>query len=265
MEWNGKVCVVTGASSGIGKQTALDLAEAGATVCCVARRTAELDAIVRSLPGSGHTAFRADVTDRSAMEALAQHVDSTYGRCDVLVNNAGFSRGREFQGIESLEDIDAVMETNFFGVVNCTSYLLDLLERSAPSNVVNVASVAGRFSFGNASAYCASKFAVVGWSESIRIDLASRGVSVSLVEPGPIPTEGFTQEALVDHPVLRFALGSTEGVSAAIRNAVEGDKPQRVTPRWYYLLQIPKVVAPRLFRLGAAKVASPRVPKERKR
>ena len=258
------MCVITGASSGIGKQTVVDLAAAGAQVCCVARRQEVLDELVGTLPGSGHTAFSADVTDRDEVKALADHVETTYGRCDVLVNNAGFSRGRDFKGLDSLADTDAVMGTNFFGVVNCTAYLLDLLEASAPSNVVNVASVAGRFAFGNASAYCASKFAVVGWSESVAVDLAKRGISVSLVEPGPIPTEGFAQEALVEHPVLKYSLGSTEGVSAAIMDAVEGNKAQRVTPRWYYLLQIPRVIAPRLFRLGAAKVATPRVPKEQK-
>lgn len=198
------------------------------------------------------------------MKALAEHVKTTYGRCDVLINNAGFSRGRDFQGLDSLADTDAVMATNFFGVVNCTAYLLELLEASAPSNVVNVASVAGRFAFGNASAYCASKFAVVGWSESVAVDLTKRGITVSLVEPGPIPTEGFAQEALVGHPVLKYSLGTTEGVSAAIMDAVEGNKAQRVTPRWYYLLQIPRVIAPRLFRFGAAKVATPRVPKDQK-
>ena len=264
MEWKGKVCVVTGASSGIGRQTVIDLADTGAIVCCVARRQEQLDELVGGLPGTGHTAFAADVTDRAAVEALSKHVEAIYGRCDVLVNNAGFSRGREFKGVDSLEDVDAVMATNFFGVVNCTSYMLDLLERSAPSNVVNVASVAGRFSFGNASAYCASKFAVVGWSEAVRVDLASKGVTVSLVEPGPIPTEGFAQEALVDHPVLKYSLGTTKGVSAAIRDAVEGDKAQRVTPRWYYLLQLPKIVAPGIYRRGIAKVATPRVPKEQK-
>ncbi len=264
MTWTKKICVVTGASSGIGKRTATDLAAAGATVCCTARREEPLRELVRSLPGEGHSFFTADVTDRSEMRALAAHVSSTYGRCDVLVNNAGFSRGREFLGLGSLDDIDAVMATNFFGAVNCTAHLLELLERSAPSNIVNVASVAGRFAFGNASAYCASKFALVGWSEAIRFDLASKGISVSLVEPGPVPTEGFAQEALVGHPLLKHALGSTEEVSAAIRDVVEGDKPQRVTPRWYYLFQIPKVVVPGLFRFGVGKVATPRVPKEEK-
>jgi len=254
-----KVTVVTGASSGIGRRTALDLAAEGASVCAVARREDRLRELLGELRGPGeHTIFVADVADRARVAGLARHVEETYGRCDVLVNNAGMSRGRVFSGEESVADVEAVMATNFFGTVYCTAALLPLLERSAPAHVVNVASVAGRLSFGTSSAYCASKFATVGWSEGIRFDLEASGVYVSLVEPGPIPTEGFSQKALVDHPVLKHVLGTEGDVSRAIRDAIEGRKMERVVPRWYYLLQIPRILVPPLYRRAARRFSSAR-------
>jgi NAD(P)-dependent dehydrogenase (short-subunit alcohol dehydrogenase family) len=253
-----KVVVITGASSGIGKRTAEDLAADGARVCLVARREELLKEIGKGLPDPEcHSWFAADVTDRAQIQALVAHVEDTFGRCDVLINNAGFSRGRDFRGTESLPDLESVMATNFFGAAYCTAEFLPLLQASAPSHIVNVASVAGRLAFGNASAYCASKFALVGWTEALYFDLKEQGIHVSLIEPGPIPTEGFTQEGLVGSPVLRFALGTTGDVSAAIRSSIRWKRPERVVPRWYYLLQIPRLVVPPLYRLGIRALAMP--------
>jgi len=257
MDLTGKVCVVTGASSGIGRQVAIDLAGDGAIVCAAARREPELAALVAELAGSGHTYKVTDVSDKAQIEALAEHVATTYGRCDVLVNNAGFSKERPLYEPGAVEDLEAVMATNFFGVVHCTAALLPLLLSSAPSHVVNVSSVAGRLAVGGAPAYTASKFAVVGWSEAMHFQLRPKGVFVSTVEPGVIPTEGFPARAIARHPVLRFTLGSTKGVSRAIRSAIAGRKMQRVTPRWYYLLQIPRLLMPAIYKAAQQRVVGP--------
>jgi short-subunit dehydrogenase len=259
VDLSGKVVVLTGASSGIGRRTAADLASDGATVCVVARREGLLAELVGSLTGRAHSYFVADVSDLDRVRALAEHVRGTYGRCDALVNNAGFSRGGRFEGEESLADVQAVMATNYFGTVYCTAALLPLLEASAPSSVVNVASMAGRLAVPYSSAYVASKFAVVGWSESAFFDLRKRGVHVSLVEPGPIPTEGFPQETLVDRPLLKRTLGSQADVSRAIRDAIRTHRAERIVPRWYYLLQFPRFVSPRLYRYLAERLAGPHV------
>jgi uncharacterized protein len=251
MTLSGKVCVITGASSGIGRQTAADLGAAGALVCAAARREPELGELVEALGGAavGHSYVVCDVSDRAQVHRLADHVSSTYGRCDVLSNNAGFSTGdHPFQGDEDIEDLHSTMATNFFGTAYCTAALLPLLESSAPSHVVNVASMAGRLALASSSAYCASKFAVVGWSESLHFDLAPKGITVSLVEPGPIATEGFPQTALLASPLLRLAVGSASDVSKAIMRAVEANKMQRVVPRWYYALQVPRLLCPPLYR-----------------
>jgi uncharacterized protein len=262
LDFTGKVCVVTGASSGIGRRTALDLAASGALVCAAARRVPELRSLVVEMGGepSGHSCFPTDVSRREDVRALARHVGETYGRCDVLVNNAGFSRGGAFDSVDDIEDVTAMMATNFFGAVYCTGELLALLERSAPSHVVNVASVAGRLALAGSSGYCASKFALVGWSEAIHFELAEKGIAVSCVLPGPIPTEGFPQAALVGDRVMKHAFGSDADVSAAIRHAIARSKMERVVPRWYYALQFPKLMAPPLYRYIQQKVVA-RIPR----
>lgn len=261
MDLTGKVVVLTGASSGIGRKTAVDLAGDGAKVCLIARREGLLRTLADELGGeaAGHSYFVADVSDIDQVKGAAAHVERTYGRCDVLINNAGFSRGGYFEGLGSLDAVRACIETNYLGAVNCVAAFLELLEKSAPARIVNVASMAGRLTFPRSSAYVASKFALVGWSESVRFDLEPRGITVSLIEPGPIPTEGFPQETLVGHPVLRYALGTQAGVSSAIRRSAGGGKAQRVIPRWYYLLQFPRVVAPPLYRFLAKRLATPHV------
>lgn len=258
MELRDKIVVLTGASSGIGRRTAIDCAADGAKLCLVARRADLLESLLVEIGGeeNGHSVFVCDVSDLESVKALAEHVERVHSRCDVLINNAGFSRGGYFEGARSLEAVEAVMRTNYHGTVNCTALLLPLLEASAPAAVVNVASMAGRLAFPRSSAYVASKFAVVGWSEAVRFDLAERGITVSLIEPGPIPTEGFPQETLVGHPLYRFALGSQADVSKAIRSVIRTGRTQRVVPRWYYLLQIPRIIMPPVYRLLARRLAT---------
>lgn len=258
MDITGKLVVVTGASSGIGRDVALDLADRGARVCAAARREDRLRALVDEMGGSGrgHSYLRTDVADRSQVRRLAAHVGDTYGRCDILVNNAGISRAVSFDGPQAADVVEEVVRTNFFGAVWCTAELMDLLVRSAPSHVVNVASVAGRLAAGS-PAYVASKFALVGWSEALHPRLAVRGVYVSSVEPGIIPTEGFPATAIGSRRLLRKTMGTTQQVSKAILDAIDGRKVQRVVPRWYYLLQVPRLLTPGLYRFVQRKVVAP--------
>jgi uncharacterized protein len=254
------VWVVTGASSGIGRRTALDAAALGARVCVAARREERLRTLVEEMGGEarGHSWMRVDVARRDDVSALAARVEDLYGRCDVLVNNAGFSDERFLDGPDAIPHVERIMATNFLGAVYGLLEFVPLLERSAPSSVVNVASMAGRVALGGSAAYGASKFALVGWSESVHHELATRGIYVSSVEPGLVPTEGFPQTSASRSFGARLALSSVEDVSRAIRDAVDGRKMQRVVPRWYYLMQLPRVLTPPLFRLAQAKLAAVR-------
>lgn len=250
-----RVCVVTGASSGLGRRTALDLAAEGNRVCVAARREDRLTALVDEMGGAsaGHSFQVTDVAERDQVKRLAAHVRETYGRCDVLVNNAGIP-GNETFGPDAVEKIEQVMQVNFFGAVHCTAEFYELLLESTPSHVVNVTSVAGRIATPGFASYTASKFALVGWTESLQPELAKKGIYVSSVEPGFIPTEGFPQTNLTGDPMLKRILGTEGQVSRAIRDAISGRKPQRVVPRWYYLFQVPKVLTPPLYRFVLNKV-----------
>lgn len=253
-----RVCVVTGASSGIGRRTALDLARAGARVCVAARRRQRLESLVAEMGGTaaGHSLFVTDVSNREDVRGLAAHVRATYGRLDVLINNAGFAGGEGMTGPDSIDEIEEVMATNFFGAVYCTGEMFDLLASSVPAHIVNVASMAGRLAAPGNSTYAASKFALVGWTEALQPDLAERGIYLSSVEPGFVPTEGFPQKNLAADKMMKHILGTDAQVSAAIIDAIRHRKPQRVVPRWYYLLQVPRVLTPRLYRSALTKAAN---------
>jgi NAD(P)-dependent dehydrogenase (short-subunit alcohol dehydrogenase family) len=227
-------------------------------VCVAARREERLEVLVREMGGAGrgHSSIATDVSDRDQVRRLAAHVRSTYGRCDILINNAGFSKEIPFDGPAAADGIEEVMRTNFFGALWCTTELLDLLLSSAPSHVVNVASVAGRLATGS-PAYTASKFALVGFTEALHLRMAERGVFISSVEPGIIPTEGFPATAIESNRWLKRTMGTTEQVSAAIFDAIEGRKMQRMVPRWYYLLQIPRLLVPPLYRFAQRKLVEP--------
>ena len=252
----GRVCVVTGASSGIGRRTAMDLAAAGARVCVAARREERLQELVEQMGGdaAGHSFVVTDVSDRAQVKALADHVRTTYGRLDILINNAGFAGRETMKGPDSIAEIERVMAVNFFGAVYCTGEMLPLLRESAPSHIVNVASMSGRIATPGVSTYVASKFALAGWSESLHHELASSGVFVSSIEPGFVPTEGFPQKNMVRDRFMKHLLGTDAQVSAAIRDAIDGRKVQRVVPRFYYLALVPRVLTPGLYKVGLKKI-----------
>jgi short-subunit dehydrogenase len=256
----GEVWVITGASSGIGRRLATDVARRGAAVCAVARREALLKDLVDEIGGAerDHSWVSADVSKRVEMQRIVSHVEATYARCDVLVNNAGFSIDRPHDGPSAIADVESVVATNFMGTVYGTLEFVPLLEAAAPASVVNVASIAGRMALGANPAYIASKFAVVGWSEAIHYELRSKGIYVSSVEPGLIPTEGFPQTGYTANPLTRRLLGTTKDVSEAIQDAVDGRKLQRVVPRWYYLTQLPRLLTPPLFRAAQVRIAAQR-------
>jgi short-subunit dehydrogenase len=187
---SGSVAMVTGASSGIGKAVAIELARRGATVAGVARRHAELAATFeecrRHAPDSIYQA--ADLSSRGGCEEAAAAILARLGRVDILVNNAGISI-RKPAVVTSVEDIERVMAVNFFAGVYLTMAVLPgMLERRRGS-VVNITSVAGYLPNPKESAYGASKAALSLWSHGLSVDLHGTGVHVGVVSPGPIATE----------------------------------------------------------------------------
>lgn len=192
MNPQGRVAVVTGASSGIGRETALALARAGARVVIAARRLELLEQLAQECRAEGAEVLpvETDVTDRASCERLIERA-STLGDVDILVNNAGFAIFDRVADA-SPDDLRRMMETNYFGTVWCTqSVLPGMLERGRGS-IVTVASITGIMGFAGMSGYCATKFALVGFMEALRNEVIGRGVDVSLVCPGTTRTDFFT-------------------------------------------------------------------------
>lgn len=250
MDLNGKIAVVTGASSGIGEAAARALAGAGATVVAVARRADRLEALAAANPGI--RAAPADVTDAEAVASLAATVAREHGACHVLVNNAGFSRGGSFRGPDDLTDVADVMAVNFDGAVRCMAAFAELLAVSAPARVVNVASVAGKLGVGPPG-YAASKFALVGFSEAVRPDWARWGVLITQLNPGFVKTEGFPQDRLMGTPMGRLVITAEEVADAIVEVARSGAR-ERTVPRWYRPMVALRHTAAPLFWAGARRL-----------
>jgi len=140
------------------------------------------------------------------------------------------------------------MELNFDSPVRLTEALLPLLRASAPSSIVNVASIAGRVARSTAGSYGASKAALIGWTDSLHLEERSGGVHVGLVLPGFVSTEGFPQESLKRNPATRWIVGKPEQVADAIVAAGPGGRAERIVPRGYAAFPFLRIVAPWLVR-----------------
>ena len=240
----GKVALVTGASAGIGEATAIALAGAGMTVVATARRADRLEALA-----STHANILArpmDVTSDEEVAAVANWVADELGALHVLVNNAGASFGSRVREPDDVADFARTMDLNVTGVVRCMTAMGDLMFRSAPGRVINVASVAGKVGIGP-PAYIASKFALVGFSEAVGPQWARRGVTVSQVNPGFVRTEQFPQDDLRRSPLGRLIVSTPEAVADAILDVVRSGAPERTVPRWYRVAPLLRHVAPPLY------------------
>lgn len=184
-----RVAVVTGAASGIGRATALCLAEHGAHLALADVNLEALSSTSRlaELSGVRVSVHRVDVADRDGMEAFAADVERQHGRAEIVVNNAGVAVAATFEE-QSLEDFHWLMGVNFWGVVHGCRYFLPLLRRADEGHIVNVSSMFGLMGMPLNSAYCASKFAVYGLSESLRAELTQTSIGVTCVQPGGVAT-----------------------------------------------------------------------------
>jgi len=244
---DGAVAVITGASRGIGRATARALNGRGATVGLVARSRGELEELAQELgPGAG--VATADVADRDQVETAVAHLVETLGPVDILVNNAGI--GAYASMLEEVpETFEHLMRVNYLGTVYATRAVLDGMAARRRGHIVNVASSAGRLGAPFEAAYSASKFAVVGMSESLAAEVHPFGIAVSLVNPGPVDTDftkarGVPFQRSVPRPV------SAERVAASVVRAIEDDRFEQTIPRWLRSGSIARAIVPNLYRRG---------------
>jgi NADP-dependent 3-hydroxy acid dehydrogenase YdfG len=230
---DGKVALVTGASSGIGEATALALAEAGAAVAIGARRADRLDALASKLRDGGRRALQLplDVTDEQACRDAVARTRDELGGLDVLVNNAGVMLLGTIVGADP-DDWRRMISTNVLGLMYMTSAAIDGMVEQGSGDIVNISSVAGRTARKGAGVYNASKWAVNAFSESLRQEVTTRGVRISLVEPGAVDTE------LRTHITQEEARSTAEQFAGQIRQLQSEDIARAIL---YVVTQPPHV------------------------
>ena len=182
------VVLITGASSGIGAATARAFAQSGAQLVLAARRVERLRALAAELSVPTHL-IGLDVRDRAAVHAAVAAIPAPFAAIDVLVNNAGLSRGFEPLHEGSEDDWDEMLDTNVKGLLYVTRAVLPGMVARGHGHVINLGSVAGHETYPRGNVYCASKAAVRVLNKAMRLDLLSTGVRVSTVDPGLVPTE----------------------------------------------------------------------------
>jgi uncharacterized protein len=236
-----RVAVVTGASSGIGAELARGLARRGWHCVLLARREERLRPLAEEVGGEFELC---DVTDRGAVETAAARVLERHPRVHLLVNNAGISGRAGFLDAD-LQVIEDVMRTNYLGSVWCLRAFLPGLEAAAPSDVVNVVSVAGAVAFPPSGPYSASKHAQLAFSRATAAQLRPRGIRVHTVKPGFVETEGFPQGWL-PAPMRRLVVGP-ERIAGHVLDSVERGRGETTVPRFYSAAGILQALMPNVF------------------
>ena len=239
--WQGKVAVVTGGSSGLGRAIARALVDRGANVVIAARGAEKLEATAAELrTGQGGVlAVPADITRQQDVERLFAEVVQRYGRIDVLVNSAGRSaRGEAIA--TTAEEFTELMDLNFTALVRCTREAMPHL-LAARGHLVNIGSLAGKTAARYMGAYSATKHAVSAYSQQLRLELSHKGLHVLLVSPGPIARDEphtYSDEKLASLPPsarkpgggVKVGLLQSDRLAEQILRACERRKPELVVP-----------------------------------
>jgi len=233
--------VVTGAGSGIGRATALALAERGADLALCDVDDKGLSETAERIEALGRKALRAtvDVARKEHVAAFAGLVNGELGRVDVLVNNAGIGVGGSFVEVP-IEEWDRIVGINLLGVAyGCHAFLPAMIEAARPAHIVNVASMAGYVAAPGLSAYSATKFAVVGFSEALRAEVAGHGIGVTAICPGIINT------AIVRTSRMYGETATEENRERGVRlYERRGYGPERVAKNILKAIQRNRAVAP---------------------
>ena len=199
LSFRDRTVLVTGASSGIGRETALAFAAAGANVVLLARRAKVLGKVAaetRKL-GAATLVASADVTDAAAVTAAFRKAVKRFGAVDIVVNNAGVLIPSKVEDLRAA-DLQRMLDVNLFGAMHVMQAAVRVMREQGHGHIVNVASLAGRRGFSPLGGYCASKFALVGLTEALRTELVGERIHVSLVLPGVVDTPMATQ--IQDNP-----------------------------------------------------------------
>lgn len=263
-EYAGRVAIVTGASSGIGRAIALDLAPRGVRLCLLARREAELREVLaevrRSSPDS--MLWFGGVDDRTTCDGVVRAALERYGRIDILVNNAGINRHADVDALDA-DDAAAMVRTNLLGPIFTTLAVLPAMRERGEGWIVQIGSGNSHMALPGQAIYSATKHGLRGFTAGLAYDLQGTGVRVHLVNPGPIDTEMLARLHEEREPSL-VTSGTLVGphppgvVADAVRRAIETGRHEVTAPRRYAALFRLHDLAPGLFRRAIARASRPR-------
>ena len=254
---NGKVVVITGASRGLGVDMAKVFAQRGAQLALAARSGSELEKVRIEMEALGAKAISvpADVSDLASLRALVKETEASLGPIDVLVNNAGLEEVCDFESMD-LERIEQIVSVNVLGLIWLTRMVVPSMIERRTGHVCNIASLAGLTPVPHNSVYSATKHAVVGFSRSLRMELAEYGVEVSAVCPGFVEGGMFAEWG---RPAPKAAAPVTsQAVAEAVIKAVESNKGKIVVTRGLGKIAdvtfaaMPEIAAGMMRRTGAA-------------
>lgn len=231
-----KVVVITGASSGLGRELALQYAARGAVPVLLARRIdklAELKALIRRKYGVQTDCFAVDLANTDEVRSVIGQIYERFERIDILINCAGFGKF-EWLTDANIDEVKRMFAVNVIGLIACTKAVLPGMIKKGGGHIVNVASIAGKLATAKSTVYSATKHAVLGFSNGLRMELDGENIFVTTVNPGPIWTDFFRladPKGAYLEKVGRFAL-RPETVAARVVRAIEHRK-REVNMPWY--------------------------------
>ncbi|MEA4944521.1 MAG: SDR family oxidoreductase [Propionicimonas sp.] len=226
----GRVAIVTGASRGIGRATALLLAHNGAHIVATARSEADLESLEAEIrqAGGAATIVAGDVTELATVEAVFVAADAVTGRLDILVNNAGIGILGPLADM-SIEDFDRQLDVNVKSIFRFTRAMIPRLEATGGGNIVNIASISGLVGFDGATAYCATKWATVGMSRGLDKELSPKGIKVTAICPAGVDTNWAFGTGIDPAEVADVDRLSPTTIANAVLYAIQQPANARVT------------------------------------
>lgn len=231
MDFKNKVVLITGASSGIGRESATEFAKLGANIILVSRTKEKLEQVADELKKFNVTILvcQCDVSKKDQVKEMSKIVLEKFDSVDILVNNAGFAIYGSIYDL-SIDDIESQMKTNYFGMVYCIKYFLPSMLDKKSGHIVNVASVAASFGLPGIASYCASKFAMLGFSEGLKHELKNSGVGITVVSPIMVRTNFFEHPSFEKMPKFSPTSLSSKTVAKAILKAANSPRLEIIVP-----------------------------------
>ena len=231
MNFKDKVVVITGASSGIGEAAAIKFAKKGAKIVLVARRKDKLLEVENKIKKFSQSTLvcQCDVSNKEQVDSIAKTILDKFGGIDILVNNAGFVIYGKVNELSS-EEIVSQMETNYFGMIYCTKAFLPQMLKQHSGHIVNVASVGASFSAPGVSSYCATKFAMLGFSEGLKHELSGTGVGITVVSPIMVKTDFFDHPSFENMPKYSPTSLNSKTVAKTIVKAANSSRFEIIVP-----------------------------------